>query len=74
MTQTSMERHLEDVFKVKVNRIDHRKIGESIERFADFVLFGFYAFDDVINHRLIENAPRSPDPEVKMFVKLNPGT
>jgi len=61
ITQTSMERDMKDILKVKVNRINHRKIGESIERFADFVLFGFYAFDDVINHRLIENAPRSPD-------------
>ena len=53
---------MKDVLKVMVNRINHRKIGKSIERYADFVLFGLYAFDDVINHRLVENAAWSPNP------------
>ena len=69
-----MQRRMKDVLKVKVNRINHRKIGKSIERYADLVLFGFDAFDDVINHRLIENAAWSPDKWVKMFMKLNPVT
>ena len=66
-----MKRNLNNVFKVELNLMSFRCVGESIER---LLRFGFEIFDnsdDLVDSRLVDQTARPIDEQTNVFVKLN---
>lgn len=65
-----IERNVNDVFEVQIDSVGSQCVGESIERLLRRELEFSDNTYDFVNSRLIYQAPRPPDEQPNVFVKL----
>src|SRR5437660_12669350 len=66
-----IERNVNDIFEVQVDRIGSQCVGESIERLLQRGLEFSEDSYDFINSRLVYQTVRPPDDQTNVFVKLD---
>src|SRR5438874_2951710 len=66
-----IERNVNDIFEVQVDRIGSQCVGESIERLLQRGLEFSEDSYDFVNSRLVHQTPRSINEQTNVFVKLN---
>src|SRR4030095_11790427 len=69
--ETPTKRNVKNKVKIKINRIERRQVGESVEWFSVTFFDGLNERDNLVDGRLIQDAARLPEDERQIFAEQN---
>ena len=69
--ETPAKRSVKNKVKIKINRIEHRQVSESVERFSVTFFHGLNERHNFVDCCLIENATRLPKDKRQIFAEQN---